>query len=248
MALTLNPSVDLRNPTKQFIARGRAQVADLLDGASAELLSSWLEDPAARWNLVAFVGGKHRDLDKAGMNALSDIEKQRFEGHLHASARDGFSYLFDNIPIYDIRRSGTQPDMALLEAVDFLNSAPVLDLARAVTGNSEIAFADAQATCYRNGAFLTSHNDGVEGKNRVAAYVLSMTRRWSADWGGLLLFEDEDGNIEQGFTPAYNTLNLFSVPQPHFVSQVAPFAGAPRLSITGWFRVGKDPGPSPQWQ
>lgn len=246
MALALNPSVDLANPAAQYAARGRAQIADLLDGASAELLSSWLEDPAARWNLVAFVGGKHRDLDKAGMNTLGEVEKRRFEGHLHASAREGFSYLFDNIPIYDMRRSGAHPTMALLEAVDFLNSPPVLNLARAVTGIPEIAFADAQATCYRSGAFLTSHNDGVEGKNRVAAYVLSMTRRWSPDWGGLLLFEDEDGNIEQGFTPAYNTLNLFAVPQPHFVSQVAPFAGDLRLSITGWFRVGRDPGPSPQ--
>jgi Rps23 Pro-64 3,4-dihydroxylase Tpa1-like proline 4-hydroxylase len=63
-----------------------------------------------------------------------------------------------------------------------------------------------------------------------------MTPRWRVDWGGLLLFVDERGNVSRGLTPAFNALNLFRTPQPHTVSAVAPFAGANRLSITGWLR------------
>ena len=42
--------------------------------------------------------------------------------------------------------------------------------------------------------------------------------------------------MEEAFTPAFNSLNVFKVPAQHAVSIVAPFAGAPRLSITGWIR------------
>jgi SM-20-related protein len=37
--------------------------------------------------------------------------------------------------------------------------------------------------------------------------------------------------------PAFNCLTLFTVPRPHSVATVAPYAGAPRLSIVGWGRT-----------
>jgi SM-20-related protein len=35
--------------------------------------------------------------------------------------------------------------------------------------------------------------------------------------------------------------NVFTIPQRHAVSLVAPFARADRFSVTGWFRTGRDP-------
>ena len=64
---------------------------------------------------------------------------------------------------------------------------------------------------------------------------------WRADWGGLLLFQDADGHVSEGYVPKFNALNLFAVPQTHAVSQVASFATASRLSITGWIRSGGRP-------
>ena len=106
---------------------------------------------------------------------------------------------------------------------------------RAVTGMSAIAFADAQATLYRPGDFLTAHDDTAAGKNRLAAYVLSMTPAWRADMGGILEFLDANGHVGGGYVPTFNALNLFRVPQVHCVSQVSLF-GALRYSVTGWFR------------
>jgi Rps23 Pro-64 3,4-dihydroxylase Tpa1-like proline 4-hydroxylase len=40
-----------------------------------------------------------------------------------------------------------------------------------------------------------------------------------------------------GFIPDFNVLRLFSVPQTHHVSYVAPWAAERRLSITGWLRT-----------
>jgi Rps23 Pro-64 3,4-dihydroxylase Tpa1-like proline 4-hydroxylase len=70
---------------------------------------------------------------------------------------------------------------------------------------------------------------------RIAAYVLNMTPHWRLDWGGALLFSDRPGHITEGYPPAFNALNIFSVPQEHLVGFISPFAGAARYSITGWF-------------
>jgi Rps23 Pro-64 3,4-dihydroxylase Tpa1-like proline 4-hydroxylase len=128
---------------------------------------------------------------------------------------------------------------------EFLNSREFLEFARDVTGMGDIAFADAQATLFRPGHFLTQHDDEVEGKNRRAAYVLSFTRRWRPDWGGILEFIDSDGHVAEGYTPRFNALNLIRVPQRHAVSYVVPWAVEGRYSITGWLRASRE-APSPQ--
>lgn len=80
-------------------------------------------------------------------------------------------------------------------------------------------------------------HDDIDGpKKRIAAYVLNLTHDWSVEWGGILNFLDEDGHIAEGYVPRFNALNVFDVGVPHFVSYVAPYAQAPRLSITGWLR------------
>jgi SM-20-related protein len=112
----------------------------------------------------------------------------------------------------------------------------VVDFLRVVTGKKGIDFADAQATAYGPGHFLTAHDDEVAGKQRHAAYVFNLTPVWRVDWGGLLLFHGADGHVSRGFTPSFNALNIFAVPQPHSVSMVAPFAANRRYSVTGWLR------------
>ena len=143
------------------------------------------------------------------------------------------------MPIYDRWRQKSELGDVLNNAVEFLNGEAFLALMREVTGFDDIAFADAQATLYGPGHFLTLHDDAVVGKYRRAAYVLNLTEGWRQDWGGYLNFFDKDGNIEKAYKPAFNALNIFSVPSPHSVGLVAPFAGALRCSITGWLRSGE---------
>jgi Rps23 Pro-64 3,4-dihydroxylase Tpa1-like proline 4-hydroxylase len=69
------------------------------------------------------------------------------------------------------------------------------------------------------------------------AYVLNLAREdWHPDWGGYLLFLDEEGDVIEGFRPRFNALNLFRVPQSHSVSYVPPFAPIGRMAVTGWLR------------
>jgi len=80
------------------------------------------------------------------------------------------------------------------------------------------------------------HDDKTGGHKRLAAYVLNMTPSWRPDFGGILHFFDERGNVSQGFVPTFNALNVFRVPAEHAVSQVALFGGY-RYSVTGWFHA-----------
>ena len=172
---------------------------------------------------------------------MSAEERGRLEKLVHAAAKSGFQYRYETLRVADEAQERRKArDDALTGFANFLCSEPVLALMRRVTGFGDIDFADAQATAYRPGDFLTAHDDAVEGKNRRAAYVFGLTPEWRTEWGGLLLFLNEQGDVERGLLPRFNALNLFSVPQRHSVSAVAPYAGEVRLSVTGWLRTKSD--------
>lgn len=151
-------------------------------------------------------------------------------------ARDGFEFVFDRFRMIDARRDGLHPELVLHTVVDFLNSPPFLEFARELTGDSAIRMVSAIAARYRPGHFLRLHDDNSLEEERAFAYVINLGQGWKADWGGLLQFVDERQEVVETFTPQWNSLSLFRVPQRHQVSQVAPWASEHRYSITGWFR------------
>ena len=125
---------------------------------------------------------------------------------------------------------------ALADFLGWIASKDSIDAVRALSSADDIKQVDAQATRYETGDFLTVHTDDLDAHfTRRVAYVYSLCQGWKPDWGGLLHFHGDAGEIIETFVPEFNTLTLFTVPQAHSVSAVAPFAGAPRHSITGWF-------------
>ncbi|GHF14251.1 proline hydroxylase [Kordiimonas sediminis] len=219
-----------------YLKNGRIHIPSILTEHAADTLSAAIlafED----WNRVLYQGGKHFDIYPAQLQAMTTAQHTDIRNAAYTAAQNGFSYLYDNYPLHDAYQAGTCPKGLLSDIYEFLNSPAFLDFVRTVTGHADIAFADAQLTRFAPGHFLTSHDDAVDGKNRRAAYVLNLTPRWRPDWGGLLQFFDQAGNVEGGFTPTFNALNMFSIPKPHAVSQVATFAGGARYSITGWLRA-----------
>lgn len=212
---------------------GRAQVVDLLRPDYADHLAASAAE--APFNTVTRRGDGHVDLPAAWLASLEPTQKQALGERVQASATDAFQYLYDNHPIYDLDQAG-QAEPVWSELIAFLNGEAFLSLMRAVTGEPRIALADAQLTRFRPAHFLNQHDDSADGKQRYFAYVLGLTPGWRIDWGGLLAFHGDDGNVAEAFTPRFNTLSLLKVPAPHSVTQVALSAGADRLSVTGWLR------------
>jgi Rps23 Pro-64 3,4-dihydroxylase Tpa1-like proline 4-hydroxylase len=122
-----------------------------------------------------------------------------------------------------------------------LSTEPVLGIVRRITGAEDINYADAQATAYSPGDFLTAHDDAVEGKNRRAAFVLSLTPVWRIEWGGLLLMHGEGDAPARAWMPDMNLLTIFKVGQMHSVSEVTRVSPYRRYSITGWLRAEQQP-------
>ncbi len=238
--LRLAPRNDMTELQHVYERTGRVHIRDVLAQSSADVIYRCLVDQPQR-NLVYNKGGEHVDMNAAAVSKWPRAKRKKLEKAIYQLARDDFQYHYMTIPIYDVYHKELLPGHFLNKVFEFVNDAKFLDFVRSVTGDKSIGFADAQATCYRQGHFLTRHNDDVADKDRRVAYVLNLTPYWDPDWGGALQFFDLIGNIEAAFTPAYNVLNLFRVPMDHSVGIVAPFAGADRFAITGWFRKGTDP-------
>ena len=232
--------VDIEQLARAFRRCGRVQIANFLEPDAANAIFDCLSGQSA-WSMVFNVQGKHHDADASALESWSPEDRHKLLDIIHEQAATDFQYCYETLPIYDIYHKSLMKGHFVHTVFEFLNSPGFLSLMRRVTRDSEIAFADAQATRFRPGHFLTRHDDNVDGKCRRAAYVLNLSRNWSPDWGGILQFFGSDGNIDCGFTPAFNTLNLLRVPIEHSVGIVAPFATQNRISITGWLRSGADP-------
>jgi hypothetical protein len=222
-----------------FQRHGRLHVPDIFEADFAKALTDSLAAHVP-WSHTIAVNGKGYDASLEALARLPKGVRDQIWAGLAESARNGFQYDFESWRVSDELEAGRRAGDALapVEAVyDFLNSETFLTFVRRLTQDQRPAYCDAQATRYRAGHFLNTHDDEIEGKARLYAYVLNLTPAWRADWGGLLLFHDADGHIAEGLTPRHNTLNIFRVPQSHSVSQVASFVTASRLSITGWIRT-----------
>lgn len=238
--IRLGADLDVDALARAFEARRRLRIPGILEAASAEAVAAVLE-AETRWKTTVAAGGDFFELPLNGDRA-EDPSKQAW---LDDARLDGAATRMQYI--FDTRRLGADHEADEPDAADavlaFLNGESFLGFVRAVTGDDRIDFLDGQASRYRPGHVLTTHSDLSTGKNRLFAYVLNLTREWRADWGGTLVFHGPDGHIAEGFVPAFNALNLFEVPMSHAVTQVASFAGAPRLSITGWIRSHQPVGP-----
>jgi Rps23 Pro-64 3,4-dihydroxylase Tpa1-like proline 4-hydroxylase len=228
----LNSVLDRAALAAEFRQRGRIQIRDVLTKSSADRLYLCLQREIS-YALYTNIGGMAR--------ALRDLSPEERHTCIVAAWREvgtrEFKFAYDTHLVSFAGEPYSDSRHYLAQTAAFLNGPEFLAFAREVTGIGAIEFADAQATRYGSGHFLTAHNDNVAGSNRLVAYVLGFTPTWRPEWGGLLEFLDGNGEIETGYLPGFNTLKLFSVPMSHHVSMVAPYAQGLRHSITGWLRA-----------
>lgn len=231
----LSPALDVERLRADFAERRRVQITDFLAPESAAALLGELRK-RPDWHQVVNSGPNVYDLDRSTRALMSPLEAAALDEAVFAGARTGFQHRFEAIRVPDGEKERRALADPLAAFASFMSGGVAADFLRRITGLDEIAFADAQATAYSPGDFLTAHDDAVEGKGRLAAYVLSLTLGWRVEWGGILLFHDDYGLSIDGFVPRFNTLNLFAVPQIHSVSIVSRAAPYRRYSVTGWLR------------
>ena len=214
---------------------GRTQIPDFLAPGSARALRDELRRTDA-WHHVISSRDKIFESSTEDYDRLRPDTREALERAMNVQASTGFHFQFDNIRVDDAVYRDAFADDNLVAFAQFMNGAAVQESLVRLCDNESVNFVDVQATRYRAGDFLTRHDDGVEGKHRIAAFVLGLVDEWRAEWGGLLMFLGPEGRVTEAFVPEFNTLSVFMVGQSHFVSPVASYAGEARLALTGWLR------------
>ncbi len=226
----LNPNLDHDAIGRALAERSRVQVRDFFAPQVALALAEAVEQ--IDWSFTYRDQHGDRRLTAAQLRALDAEQLAHLAHGIQHVARHEFQFAFLTDSLAEAVLEG-QTDL-LARFMRWMGSEDFLGLMRRMSGETGINALYAQATLYAPGHFLLAHDDHVGTEDRRLAYVLNLTRSWRPDWGGLLQFSDEQGDVTDTFFPHFNSLSLFRVPQTHFVSYVAPFAGSERKAITGW--------------
>jgi Rps23 Pro-64 3,4-dihydroxylase Tpa1-like proline 4-hydroxylase len=239
----LNSNLDLTGLAEEFSDQGRVCIRNAFIPEAAESIHSSLRDEVL-WRLSLY-DNRRASNDKGFKLTSRDLQHMGPEGRsamqaeMLRQARSQFQYLYRSFDLLDGYRRGESPDIFLYRLMKYLAGDEFFAFARRLIGDPAINRIAGQASCYTAGHFLKNHADESQFEQRRAAYVVGMTRDWEADMGGMLMFMDEDGQVEETLVPGFNTLTVFRVPVRHLVSEVAPWVTQQRLSVTGWLTVGE---------
>jgi hypothetical protein len=132
---------------------------------------------------------------------------------------------------------------AICRVIAYLRSEEARSRITTATGTEAFSAGEFLCSRYVSGCFLSQHTDVNKGR---LAVILSLSRSWAPEWGGLLHVMSRNGTrVTAVAVPRFNALACFTVPaltgRLHFVSHVAPGVPGARLAISGWYGSGHDP-------
>jgi SM-20-related protein len=235
MQLQLNPALDVEKYARLFRERRRVQVPELFAPNVAEELERVLQQLPYR--LVCQNDAEQNMLlTRQDLQAMSPDERRKFEMGIRERAARSIGYTYQMYPMILARLQDWDPGHPIHAVTDFFNSPPFLEFARQLISFAGLTKIDVHASQYLAGHYLTTHTDDDATQHGRAAYTIGFSRDWRADWGGLLLFFNDKGDVEQGLLPRFNTLTVFDGMRPHTVTAISAFTPRPRLSFAGWFR------------
>jgi hypothetical protein len=147
-----------------------------------------------------------------------------------AFSQNRFSYIFHRT------MNNKNPSLIEQNIRSALESPNFLALLNNITGMNLTKLSTLFMSKYRSGHFLSPHSD--KGNGRLA-FVISLSKDWMPQYGGLLHFLSQDRTqIIDSICPIFNNMLIFKVDdieKPHYVSHVAPNVVFNRISISGWF-------------
>ena len=163
-----------------FSQTGRLQIKNFLNTEDAKSLRS--EVMKLPWRLVLNENGKHLDIHPLQIKQIPAAKLREIKHAAQSRAAYEFQYLFENYPVFDLLEAGKTIEPLVTATHAAMNAPEFLKQLSQLT-NLQIDYCDMQATRYRAGHFLTTHDDGIEGKNRQMAYVLNLSERWRRSLG-----------------------------------------------------------------
>ncbi len=136
MMPALNPALDVGGIAETYRRNGRVHIPDVLTGDSATRLHRCLEQETP---FALLTGSGQAQVWPASI--LTPQKEAELMTAAFSQARENFHYLYDAHNMSEDGIAYPDPAHYLAAVTQFLNSAPLLDFARIVTGVPAIAFA-----------------------------------------------------------------------------------------------------------
>lgn len=232
----LNSNLDLHALCEEFSTNHRILIKDAFTEDSAKQLLNSLETEIP-WQMAYMNGDVTYLISQQELQALTQQQAIQNQQRIIQQAKNGFQFYYGHYSVIGGENLAECSDEAfVLQVRDYMQTDAFFQFVKTLTGNDEINKLELLAARYNPGNFLLTHDDFRKPERRFA-YVLNLSKDWKVEWGGLLHFLDEKGQLLDTYVPTYNSLTIFKVPASHTVSYVAPYAGRTRYSITGWFTV-----------
>ena len=215
----LNRALDVESLAARYAEDGRIRIDGILEPDVAERIrEACLEH--VPFDLISYIDERPVEISDARFRQLSLQQVDDMQRQLMANAARGVGYAYGGYRPGRELEAGAHAELRFLNDVfDYLNGQKMLDFVSRVTGSDDLVSADAQYTRYLPGQFLTRHLDDVEREQRRLAYVISVSRDWHPDSGGLLQFFAADGTPRDAWAPRFNTMSLFDVRHVHSVTR-----------------------------
>ena len=230
MIFNINQNLDLDKIAQDYSVDLRVRVNNFLPEDQARNLSECLAELTS-YRHAFVLGGKYGEAADADLRALPAKDRNKFRNDIMKQAAGGVGFWYE-------RHEVTSDDEGVLgDMFNWLNSESLLETIAKITGVAQYRSAIAQATRFKQGDFLTRHQDISTKQKRKIAFVINLPPRWHPDWGGLLQFYELSGMPRDAWNPDFNSLSLFDVSHVHSVTSISSFAPEARLAISGWFQL-----------
>ena len=231
----LNKNLDLDALKQAFSEKNRITIRNVLDTEVAEKVLASLKSDIP-WQLAYMEKGVTSLFSAEKLANMSAEQLNTIYQKIAKLGADHFQFCYHHYSVSNKNFEYCAEDAYINTFKAFLESDDYFNFSRAVTGFDEIKNIEIQTARYTANNYLMMHNDSANSDRRVA-YVLNLSKNWHVDWGGLLHFIDENGQVTETFVPTFNSLTFFSVPAWHKVSYVMPFVTESRYSVTGWLNI-----------
>ena len=203
----IQPNLSLEAATQDFAAKGRCRIEGFLDSEIAEQLYKVLSEKT-EYDVAYACSPTPRLVSAKSWRAMDATGRRALQQQLTERASEGQGYVYCTFLRKGREAAATREPEFLEDVFSFWRGDSVRQLVHTVTGLRSTD-AESQFTRYTAGQYLTRHRDALDGNKRQLAFVLSLSKQWHPDWGGLLHFYEEDGEVQEVWTPALIRCNYF---------------------------------------
>ena len=232
----VNPSLDREALRQEFQEKGRVRIPHFLHPDMAQLLLQCLTTDLS-WGISYNDGPNARHIPRDQIDDIPDVERNQLMAQIIERARRQVQYAYAEAPLAQTYRPEQDDKHAAHRALEFFNSNVMMQLISDITMMEGGLISYAMASSFQPSHFFTLHNDRDPEGARRFGFFLDMTSVWRPDWGGVITFFDDEGQITESFNPLFNSFLLYDIKEHYSVSVVAPYANGARFSLNGWYRT-----------